>query len=321
MKELTFANGDTMPALGLGTWKSAPGEVGRAVEEAVDLGYRHFDCAWIYQNEAEIGQAFQRVFARGEVSREDLWITSKLWCNRHRADEVAPALEGTLADLACEYLDLYLVHWPVALKHDVVGPSEGSDFLPLSEVPLRETWGAMEQCAEQGLTRHIGVSNYSVKHLEGHLDAGIVPEVNQVEMHPYLQQPELVSFCKEHGIHLTAYSPLGSNDRPEGMKAKDEPVLLEDKTIGAIADRVGATPAQVLLAWAVQRGTSVIPKSVNPGRMAQNLAAADLALDDATMAEITAMDRGRRYVDGTFWEKPGSGYTVAELWGAELWGA
>lgn len=315
MKELTFANGDTMPALGLGTWKSAPGEVGRAIEEAIDLGYRHFDCAWIYQNEAEIGRAFQRVFARGDVTREDLWITSKLWCNRHRDGEVAPALEGTLRDLACEYLDLYLVHWPVALAHDVVGPANGGDFLPLSEVPLRETWGAMERCAELGLTRHVGVSNYSVKHLSAHLDADIVPEVNQVEMHPYLQQPELVRFCGEHGIHLTAYSPLGSSDRPETMKAADEPVLLADPAIAAIAREAGVTPAQVLLAWAVQRGTSVIPKSVDPGRLAENLAAAELELDASAMDAISALDRARRYVDGTFWEQPGSGYTVAELWG------
>ena len=242
MKELTFANGDTMPALGLGTWKSAPGEVGRAIEEAIDLGYRHFDCAWIYQNEAEIGRAFQRVFARGDVTREELWITSKLWCNRHRDGEVAPALEGTLRDLACEYLDLYLVHWPVALAHDVVGPANRGDFLPLSEVPLRETWGAMERCAELGLTRHVGVSNYSVKHLSAHLDADIVPEVNQVEMHPYLQQPELLRFCGEHGIHLTAYSPLGSSDRPETMKAADEPVLLADPAIAAIAAGGGRDP-------------------------------------------------------------------------------
>lgn len=314
MKELTFANGDTMPALGLGTWKSAPGEVGAAVEEAVRLGYRHLDCAAIYGNEAEIGDALQRVLARGEVTREDLWITSKLWCNSHREAEVRPALEESLAKLRCEYLDLYLVHWPVALRHDVLGASSGDDFLPLSEVPLAETWGAMEDCAEMGLTRHVGVSNYSATKLAEHLDARIVPEVDQVELHPYLQQPELVRFCAEHGIHLTGYSPLGSRDRPEGMKAKGEPVLLEDPAVAAIARRLDATPAQVLLAWAMERGTSVIPKSVNPRRMAENLAAAALELDADTMAELAALDRGRRYVDGKFWEKPGSGYTAASVW-------
>ena len=314
MRYHEFKNGDRMPALGLGTWKAAPGEVGAAIEEAVRIGYRHFDCASIYGNEAEIGDTFQRLFADGIVQRDDLWITSKLWCNRHEASDVAPAIGATLSDLQCEYLDLYLVHWPVALKHDVKSVSSGEDFLTLEQVPLSETWAAMEDVAEQGLARHIGVSNYSVSKIAGHSGARIFPEVNQVEMHPYLRQQDLVDYGAESGVFITAYSPLGSKDRPDGMRSADDPVLLEDAAIAKIAERVGATPAQVLLAWALQRGTSAIPKSVNPSRMAENFAAASMELDAEAMGEVDALDRGRRYVTGTFWELPGSGYTVEELW-------
>jgi len=314
MRYHEFKNGDRMPALGLGTWKAAPGEVGQAIEEAVRIGYRHFDCASIYGNEAEIGDTLQRLFKEGTVERDDLWITSKLWCNRHERGDVELAIEETLGHLQCEYLDLYLVHWPVALKHEVKSVSSGEDFLSLDEVPLSETWSAMEDVCERGLTRHIGVSNYSASKIAAHADARIFPEVNQVEMHPYLSQQGLVDYGSENGVFTTAYSPLGSKDRPEGMRSGDDPVLLEDETIRKIAERLGATPAQVLLAWALGRGTSAIPKSVNPGRMAENFAAASLELDAAAMGEINALDRARRYVTGTFWELPGSGYTVEELW-------
>lgn len=314
MRHHEFKNGDRMPVLGLGTWKAAPGEVGRAIEEAVRIGYRHFDCASIYGNEAEIGDALQRVFKEGAVERDDLWITSKLWCNRHEAGDVGPAIEETLAHLQCEYLDLYLVHWPVALKHDVKSVASGDDFLSLDEVPLLETWGAMEGVLERGLARHIGVSNYSASKIGAHAGASVFPEVNQVEMHPYLRQQGLVDYGAENGVFITAYSPLGSKDRPEGMRSADDPVLLEDEVVAKVAARVGATPAQVLLAWAMQRGTSAIPKSVDPGRMAENFAAASIELDAEAMGDIDGLDRSRRYVTGSFWALPGSGYSVEDLW-------
>ncbi len=314
MQDLDFANGDRMPALGLGTWKSAPGEVGAAVTTALEIGYRHFDCAEIYGNEAEIGEAFQRAFKDGVVTRDDLWITSKLWCNRHRTEDVEPAIRQSIEHLRVEYLDLYLVHWPVAVRHDVVGPASAEDFVSLDEVPLAATWEGMETVAELGLARHIGVANYSAKKLEAHLECGIRPEANQVELHPYLQQQELVDFAREHGIHMTAYSPLGSGDRPEAMKSEDGPAIMADPAIVAIAERIGASPAQVLIAWALQRGTSVIPKSVNPGRLAQNFAAASMTLPDDAMAEIASLDKHRRYVTGTFWERPGGPYTAKALW-------
>ena len=314
MQTIEFANGDRMPALGLGTWKSEPGEVGAAVTEALRIGYRHFDCATIYGNEAEIGDAFQRALDEGVVQRDDLWVTSKLWCNAHRADAVVPAIRESIERLRVEYLDLYLVHWPVAVKEGVMGPSDPSEFYSLDEVPLSETWDGMEQAAELGLARHIGVSYYSAKKLGGLLERRFPPEMDQVELHPYLQQSELFAHAKEHGVAVTAYSPLGSSDRPEGLREADEPVLLEDPALAAIAERVGATPAQVLIAWALQRGTAVIPKSVNPERLAQNFAAAEITLPEGAMADLAAMDRRRRYVTGAFWAARGGPYPVEELW-------
>lgn len=314
MKTLRFSNGDEMPALGLGTWKSAPGEVGAAVLEAIRIGYRHIDCAAIYGNESEVGDAIGEAISSGLVHREDLWITSKLWCNRHAEGDVEPAIRESIERLGCDWLDLYLVHWPVALKPDVMGPSSGDDFVSLDEIPLAETWDGMQGVLELGLTRHVGVSNYSAKKLGAHFDADVKPEALQVELHPYLQQPELVSFARENGVAVTGYSPLGSPDRPETMRGDDDPVLLDDETIGRIAGEADATVAQVMLAWAIQRGTSVIPKSTNPKRLAENLAAASLELDDDAMRAIAALDRARRYVDGAFWAKEGSPYTVADLW-------
>lgn len=318
MQTLPFANGDEMPALGLGTWKSSPGEVGTAVEEALRLGYRHLDCAAIYMNEAEIGVALARCFGKGLVAREELWVTSKLWCNSHRDRDVQPAVEQSLRDLGLDYLDLYLVHWPVALKHDVWRPDKPSDFVSLRDIPLEETWGAMQRLLEKGLVRHIGVSNYSAQNLSRHLDEPHPPEMNQVEIHPYLQQPDLVRFAHEHGIHVTGYSPLGSGDRPSSMKAEQEPVLLRDATIQAIAHEADASPAQVMLAWALQRLNAVIPKSVDPDRLRQNLEAADLKLDPSAMERISGIDRARRYITGTFWAPPGSPYSVETLWGEAL---
>lgn len=314
MRTLTFRNGDEMPALGLGTWKSAPGDVGGAVRAALEIGYRHIDCAAIYGNEKEVGEALAGAMRDGVVSRGDLWITSKLWCTHHREEDVRPAIEATLSDLGLDHLDLYLVHWPVALVKEPNSPLEPGDLVSLDEIPLRETWGGMEALVDAGLAKHIGVSNDSVPKLEMHLDARIVPEMDQVEMHPYLQQPDLVAFAKEHAIHVTAYSPLGSPDRPDVMRGDDDPVLLDDATIGAIAGDLGATPAQVLLAWGLQRGTSVIPKSTNPERLAQNFAAASLELPADAMSAIDALDRARRYCDGEFWCLEGSAYTVEELW-------
>jgi alcohol dehydrogenase (NADP+) len=314
MKMLTFSNNDEMPAVGLGTWKSQPGEVFDAVLTALKAGYRHIDCAPIYGNEKEIGQALQKAFAEGVVRREELWITSKLWNDMHQKGKVIPALERTLENLAIDYLDLWLIHWPVVLKGGLKGVPKGEDFIPLDEVPIAETWAGMEACVQQGLCKHIGVSNFSRQKIADLLSyAQIRPECNQVESHPFLQQTELLEFCKVENIHLTAYSPLGSRDRPS--KGQDEPDMFEHETIKSIASRHQKTPAQILIAWAVNRGSAVIPKSTNPDRIRMNLEAGDIQLSTEEMHAIAALDRHFRYIDGTFWTVEGSPYTLASLWG------
>ncbi|MCP5054044.1 MAG: aldo/keto reductase [bacterium] len=315
MKTLQFNNGDQMPILGLGTWKSEPGDVFNAVKEALRLGYRHIDCAFIYANETEIGQALQDSFKEGVVSRDQVWITSKLWNDCHAPDDVLPAVEKTLSDLKLDYLDLYLIHWPVALKKGVFFPRSGEDLISLDAMPVSRTWEAMEALVGKGLCRHIGVSNFSTAKLQTLIDgARLKPEMNQIELHPYLAQPEMIDFCSGNGVHLTAYSPLGSPDRPAGLKAKGEPSLLKDPVIATIAERHGVTPAQVLISWAIHRDTAIIPKSVNPARMKQNLDAAGVSLTQDDMRTIAGLDRNFRYINGEFWAMGGGPYTVANLW-------
>jgi len=283
--------------------------VAGAVTAALELGYRHFDCASIYGNEAEIGESLKQAFAAGRLQRDQLWITSKLWNDCHAPEDVRPALERTLADLGLATLDLYLIHWPVAHRHGVMMPQQASDQLSLEQRPIAATWRAMEALVRAGLVRHIGVSNFSQAKLATLLaGAELAPEVNQVERHPYLQQPELLAFCQANAIQLTAYAPLGSP--PAGASSP----LLGDPVISAIAVAHGSSAAQVLLAWGIACGTAVIPKSVHPQRLAANLAAAQLSLSATELAEITALDRGERFIGGGFWDLPGGTYNLANLW-------
>ncbi|MFH0782688.1 MAG: aldo/keto reductase [Pseudomonadota bacterium] len=316
MKYLPVAEGHRIPALGLGTWKSNKGEVATAVNEAIKIGYRHIDCAPIYMNELEVGTALKAALQSSEVKREELWITSKLWNNAHAQKHVRPALEKSLRELQVDYLDLFLIHWPVHFQANVMFPRSPDEFIAPDAIPIGETWQAMERLVEKGLCRFIGVCNFNLGRLqELKRQARIQPLMNQIELHPYLQQEEMLKYCQANGTMLTAYAPLGSGDRPAGMKKADEPSLLNHPTILEIGAQAGITPGQVLLAWGLARETVVIPKSVNPGRLRENFAAADLSLDAADIRAINALEAGYRYVDGSFFASQGSPYTVADLWG------
>lgn len=318
MKTLTLNSGFEIPILGVGTWKSGKGEVYDAIRAAIRIGYRHVDCAAAYGNEKEVGEAISDAIKDDEINREDIFITSKLWNDSHATDDVIPALKQTLSDLRLDYLDLYLMHWPVALKKGTEMEIEPDTFVPLTEMPLSDTWAEMEKAVEQGLIKSIGVSNFSIQNLQEMKQyTQIPPAVNQVESHPFLAQERLIEYCKQNDIVVTAYAPLASRDRPDNLKSDNEPALLEHPVILEIAKKHNATPAQILIAWQINRDIVVIPKSVSQQRLEENFEAKNIVLDSDDMAKIAELNKDYRYVNGSVFFCPSKGYTKESIWGED----
>jgi len=312
-------SGAQMPAIGLGTFGSDhadPDEVANAVRGAYDVGYRHFDCAAVYGNEHSIGPVFQEWFRSG-VARESLWVTSKLWNDKHAEEDVVPACRKSLSDLQLEYLDLYLVHWPFPNWHppECTVESRAENAQPYIHANFMKTWRQMERLVDLGLVRHIGTSNMTIPKLRLLLpEARIKPAVNEMELHPHMQQQELFRFVADNGIVPVGYCPLGSPNRPERDKTFDDTVDMEDPVIVAIAKRHDVHPSAVCLKWAVQRGQVPIPMSTKRRNYLSNLqAVVSDPLTSEEMAQIDGIDRNCRLVKGQvfLWKQE---QTWEDLW-------
>lgn len=312
----TTTTAEMLFPIGLGTYEIARQDVSQAIDSAIKLGYRRFDCAPVYFNEDLIGDAFVKAFEEGLVSRKDLYVVSKLASPFHKKEHVKLGLQKTLSDLRVDYLDLFLIHWPQAFhfvdidmnkrgyENEDIDDSDGGLKIDPT-VSVHETWKAMEELVDEGLVKAIGVSNFPVSLLhELMTGCRIPPAVNQVELHPYLQQNKLLEYCNKRGVHLQAYSPLGS----PGYIEEGEPKILEDKVLKEIANRHKTSVAQVCLAWGLQRGTSLVVKSSSPERQKENLIAADgksiqsiISLSEDEMKKIESLDRGYRFFRPEDW--------------------
>jgi D-xylose reductase len=297
-----------MPAVGLGLWKIARENTAAIVSDAIAAGYRHLDSAADYGNEHEAGEGIARALQQGLCQRQDLWVTSKLWNTYHRPEHVRAACEKSLADLGLDYLDLYLIHFPISLKfvdfaeryppewfHD---PAAAEPSMIIDPVPLHETWAAMEELVQTGLVRQIGVCNYNSGLLHDLMAySRIKPAMLQIESHPYLTQERLVRLANDYQLAVTAFSPLGALSYLSLDMADAGESVLEQEVVKAAAARLQRTPAQIVLRWGIQRGTAIIPKTSKPERLRENLALFDFSLNDEEMQAISALNRDRRFND------------------------
>lgn len=302
-------SGDEMPVVGLGTFGSdhiTHAQVAEAVKNAIRFGYRHIDCAAVYMNEKEIGKAIAEVIAEGTVTRKELWITGKVWNDRHK--EVVQACEDSLRDLGLDYLDLYLVHWPFPNYHapGCDGDARNPDSTPFSPEAFINTWKQMEALHKAGKVRNIGTSNMTIAKFEAVLPMmHELPVANEMELHPCFQQPELFAYCQSKGIQPIGFSPVGSPARPERDRTADDAVDIEHPIIKKLAERHNIHPATLCIKWAVQNGQVPIPFSVTPRNYKSNLLASFSApFTDEEMKELKSVDCNSRLIKGQvfLWE-------------------
>ncbi len=305
---LNLDTGSQIPSLGLGMWKIEKPILPELVQEAIKIGYRHFDCACDYGNEPQVGEGLQAAMNNGLCNREDLWITSKLWNTYHAAEHVGPALQRSLNDLQLDYLDLYLIHFPIASKFVpfehryppewFYNPEAEVPKIEIDPVPIRETWEAMEGLVSQGLVKNIGICNFNCSLIRDLLSyANIRPSVLQVELHPRLTQEKLLKYCQQEEIAVTGFSPLGAESYYSIGMATPEQSLLTNPSITKIANSHERTPAQIILRWGVQRGTAIVPKTSSIERLRENFEIFDFNLSGEEMAAITALNLNQRYND------------------------
>ncbi|KAK3195341.1 hypothetical protein Dsin_026651 [Dipteronia sinensis] len=306
---ITLNNGFKIPIIGLGVWRMEEKVIRDLIINAINIGYRHFDCASDYKNEAEVGEALAEAFRSGIIKREDLFITTKLWNSDH--GHVVEACKDSLKKLQLDYLDLYLVHFPVATKHTGVGETgsalDEDGVLEIdTTISLETTWHAMEDLVSMGLVRSIGISNYDIFLTRDCLAySKVKPAVNQIETHPYFQRDSLVKFCQKHGICVTAHTPLGgavaNNEWFGTVSCLDDPILT------GLAKKYNKTVAQIVLRWGFQRNTVVIPKTSKLERLEENFLVSDFELTKEDMDVIKRMDRKYRT------NQP------AKFWGVDLY--
>ncbi|CAL8075189.1 unnamed protein product [Calicophoron daubneyi] len=294
MEAFKFSNGLQIPSLGLGTWNSPPDQVKNAVRVALEKGYRHLDCARIYENEEQVGEALEQSMKQLNIKREDIFITSKLWCTFFRPDLVRKACEKTLSDLRLSYLDLYLIHWPVAFEpgDDLWPKVHGGDTCRLDDTPLMDTWKAMEKLVDEGLVKSIGLSNFNRRQIDDVLKiCRIKPVCLQIEIHANFPNTKLVEYAQSKGLVVTAYSPLGSP-----VAAPGRTNLLTEPWVLDIAKKHGKTAAQVLLRWLLQLNLVVIPKSVTPERIVENSKIFDFTLTPNEMKIMSTSGLNERQI-------------------------
>lgn len=294
--------GIEMPMIGLGTWNSLGNVARSSVKTALDVGYRHIDTAFLYENETVIGKVLQEYFSSGKLKREEVFITSKLWLTHMGKQDVRPAFEESLRRLQLDYLDLYLIHAPFGLKNTGnwnLFPRDKDEKLALANYDIIETWNVLEELVAEKRIRYIGLSNFNSEQVEKicKYAKSVKPYTNQVECHAYFQQKELLEFCKVRDITLTAFAPLGSPGRKniDDGSDEDEMKVLDDLVVKRLAAKYKKTPAQIMLRNLIQRDIRVIPKSSNPTRIKENFDVSDFHLNDEDMDAIANIETVNRF--------------------------